>query len=212
MTNDFRILIADDHSVIRQGISLIVRHLGVSCFVDHACTLSALIEKIVAEKYDLVVLDISIPDGKGVQMIDLIKQSQPKTKVLIFSAHPEELFAVKYLRAGADGYLNKMTSEEELTQAFKEMLSNGRYISKNTQFLLDKADLNPTLSNPFSSLSAREMEIAKLLVKGEGNLEIANKLELQNSTVSTYKNRIFEKLSIKNTVALANMFETYGAF
>jgi DNA-binding NarL/FixJ family response regulator len=212
MTNDFRILIADDHSVIRQGISLIVRHLGVSCFVDHACTFSALIEKIVAEKYDLVVLDISIPDGKGVQMIDLIKQSQPKTKVLIFSAHPEELFAVKYLRAGADGYLNKMTSEEELTQAFKEMLSNGRYISKNTQFLLDKADLNPTLSNPFSSLSAREMEIAKLLVKGEGNLEIANKLELQNSTVSTYKNRIFEKLSIKNTVALANMFETYGAF
>lgn len=212
MINDFRILIADDHSVIRQGISLIVRHLGVPCFIDHASSFGVLIDKIAGEKYDLVVLDISIPDGKGVQMVDLIKQYLPKAKILIFSAHPEELFAVKYLRAGADGYLNKMTSEEELSNAFRQMFQNGKYVSKKTEFLLDKADLNPVITNPFSSLSAREMEIAKLLVKGEGNLEIANKLELQNSTVSTYKNRIFEKLSINNTVALANMFETYGAF
>lgn len=115
------------------------------------------------------------------------------------------------MRAGADGYLNKMTSEEELQFAFREMIQTGRFISQTTQFQLDKADLNPTSTNPFFSLSARELEIAKLLVKGEGNLEIANKLDLQNSTVSTYKNRIFEKLSIKSTVALANMFETYGA-
>ncbi len=211
MANDYKILIADDHSVIRQGISLILKQIGFDSQVDHVNSFPSMINQIKSDSYELIVLDISIPEGRGVQMIELIRQFIPEVKILIFSAHPEELYAVKYLRAGADGYLNKMTSEEELQFAFREMIQTGRFFSQTTQFLLDKADLNPTSTNPFFSLSARELEIAKLLVKGEGNLEIANKLELQNSTVSTYKNRIFEKLSIKSTVALANMFETYGA-
>jgi DNA-binding NarL/FixJ family response regulator len=204
-----KIVLADDHSVVRQGIAMILKESHQDLMVLHASDFDVAMTLLKAHSVYLVVLDISIPEGKGVQMIQLIKAIDPEIKILVFSAYEEELYAMRYLKAGADGYLNKLSSEAEFRTAFKAMIEDGTYMSEAIKKKIINASLNKKSDNPLDILSNREMEIARLLVKGEGNLEIANKLNLQNSTVSTYKNRIFEKLSINNTVALVSLLHAY---
>ncbi len=204
-----KILLADDHSVVRQGISMILKESYQDLTILHAADFEAALTLLKTNIVFLIVLDISIPEGKGVQMIEMVKAIQPKIKILVFSAYEEELYAMRYLKAGADGYLNKLSSEVEFRQAFKSMIEDGTYMSEAIKKKIISASLNKKSDNPLDILSNREIEIARLLVKGEGNLEIANKLNLQNSTVSTYKNRIFEKLAINNTVALVSLIQAY---
>lgn len=212
MNNNRKILLADDHSVVRYGISLILKESFENLTIVHAEDFLKVLGQLKDQIFDLVVLDISIPEGRGIQMVELIKQIQPDVKVLIFSAHEEELYALRYLKAGADGYLNKLSSDVEFKEAFVSMIENGNYVSQFIKNKIVSNTLNNKSDNPIEALSNRELEIARLLVRGEGNLEIANKLRLQNSTVSTYKNRIFEKLTINNTVALVTLFKSYDDF
>lgn len=209
MNKNLSILLADDHSVVRHGISLILKGSFDNLDIAHADDFLKTLQLLKTQDFDLVILDISIPEGKGIQMVELIKGIQPLVKILIFSAHEEELYALRYLKAGADGYLNKLSSETEFQEAFNSMIKNGNYVSQSIKNQIVSNTLNKKSDNPLELLSNRELEIARLLVRGEGNLEIANKLELQNSTVSTYKNRIFEKLVINNTVALVALFKSY---
>lgn len=210
--NNSKILLADDHSVVRHGISLILKESFENLVIAHADDFLKVLAQLKEQTFDLIVLDISIPEGKGIQMVELIKEIQPNVKILIFSAHEEELYALRYLKAGADGYLNKLSSDVEFKEAFSSMIKNGNYVSQSIKNKIVSNTLNKKSDNPLEALSNRELEIARLLVRGEGNLEIANKLELQNSTVSTYKNRIFEKLAINNTVALVSLFKSYDDF
>ena len=204
-----KILLADDHSVVRQGISMILKESYEDLTILHAADFNEALHLLGTNLLYLIVLDISIPEGKGVQMVEMIKEISPEIKILMFSAYEEELYALRYLKAGADGYLNKLSSETEFRIAFKAMIEDGTYMSEAIKKKIISASLNKKSDNPLDILSNREIEIARLLVKGEGNLEIANKLNLQNSTVSTYKNRIFEKLSINNTVALVSLLQAY---
>lgn len=212
MNNNRKILLADDHSVVRHGISMILKESFENLTIAHADDFPKVLKQVKEQTFDLIVLDISIPEGKGIQMVEIIKEIQPHVKILIFSAHEEELYALRYLKAGADGYLNKLSSDTEFKEAFVSMIENGNYVSQSIKNKIVSNTLNKKSDNPLEALSNRELEIARLLVRGEGNLEIANKLELQNSTVSTYKNRIFEKLSINNTVALVTLFKSYDDF
>lgn len=212
MNNNRKILLADDHSVVRHGISLILKESFENLTIIHAEDFLKVLGHLKDQIFDLVVLDISIPEGKGIQMMELIKKIQRDVKILIFSAREEELYALRYLKAGADGYLNKLSSDVELKEAFVSMIENGNYVSQFIRNKIVSNTLNKKIDNPLEGLSNRELEIARLLVRGEGNLEIANNLELRNSTVSTYKNRIFEKLAINNTVALVELFKTYDEF
>ncbi|MGK4567231.1 response regulator [Flavobacterium sp. 3HN19-14] len=209
MITDIKVLLADDHSVVRQGVYLILKEDYKNLAISHAEDFGKIMTKIEQEAFDFIVLDIAIPEGKGIQMISLIKAVRPNIKILIFSAYDEDLYAVRYLKSGADGYLNKLCSEAEFKLAFSSILDGGTYISESIKQKMEENLLNKHAANPLGVLSAREMEIARLLIKGEGNLEIANKLYLQNSTVSTYKNRIFEKLEVSNTVALALLFRSH---
>ncbi|CAM4044678.1 response regulator transcription factor [Flavobacterium antarcticum] len=203
------ILLADDHSVVRQGISMILKESYKDLTILHAADFETALTQLRNNAVYLLVLDISIPEGKGVQMIELVKAINPEIKILVFSAYEEELYAMRYLKAGAEGYLNKLSSETEFKKAFKSMLEDGTYMSEAIKQKIINATLKKESDNPLDILSNREIEIARLLVKGEGNLEIANKLNLQTSTVSTYKNRIFEKLAISNTVALVSLLQAY---
>jgi len=212
MDNNRKILLADDHSVVRHGISLILKESFENLVIAHADDFLKVLSQIKEQTFDLIVLDISIPEGKGIQMVEIIKEIQPDVKILIFSAHEEELYALRYLKAGADGYLNKLSSDVEFKEAFSSMIKNGNYVSQSIKNKIVSNTLNKKSDNPLEALSNRELEIARLLVRGEGNLEIANKLKLQNSTVSTYKNRIFEKLTINNTVALVTLLKSYDDF
>jgi two-component system response regulator FimZ (fimbrial Z protein) len=203
------ILLADDHSVVRQGISMILKESYKDLTILHASDFEDALDILRKNTVYLIVLDISIPEGKGVQMVELVKEINADIKILVFSAYEEDLYAMRYLKAGAEGYLNKLSSETEFKKAFKSMLEDGTYMSEAIKEKIITSSLKKKSDNPLDILSNREIEIARLLVKGEGNLEIANKLNLQNSTVSTYKNRIFEKLSISNTVALIALLQAY---
>jgi DNA-binding NarL/FixJ family response regulator len=160
------------------------------------------LDKVKQFSYDLIILDINIPGGKNIEMIPEIRAIVPEVKILMFSAHEEEFYALRYVSAGADGFLNKLSSEEKLIEAVRSIREFGKYLTENLIDQLNNNLLNDEPLNPFDKLSKREIEIANLLVRGDGNLEISNNLGIQMSTVSTYKNRIFEKLKINNLVEL----------
>ncbi|RYJ42171.1 response regulator transcription factor [Flavobacterium beibuense] len=203
------ILIADDHSVVRQGVALILREAFNSVDIYHAESFSEIAEILKKQSVNLILLDINLPGGNNVGMINNIKEIQPSIKVLMFSAYDEDQYAVRYIHAGVDGYLNKLSSEDKIIEAVNEILRGGRYFSDKIKDRVFESVINKTPENPLESLSNREMEIADLLAKGEGNLEIANRLDIKMSTVSTYKSRIFEKLGINNVVSLAEKFNIY---
>jgi len=210
MDKEIKILIADDHSVVRQGVTLLLKQVCKNISIAATDNFTDILKTVKVQSFDMIILDISIPEGKGIKMIEFIRAIIPKVKILIFSAYEEDLYALRYLKAGADGYLNKLSSEEEFKLAFLDIVEKGRYVSDSLKKKIEENPLNKHSDNPLNLLSKREMEIACLLVKGEGNLEIANRLNLQNSTVSTYKNRIFEKLFITNTIALVALFRSHG--
>src|SRR5690606_18263479 len=138
------------------------------------------------------------------------KAIQPEMKILIFSALDEDIYALRYLNAGASGYLNKGSSEDEMKQALKSMMISGKYITQNIKDRILDSYISKKPINPLEQLSNREVEVARLLIKGFGNLEIAEMLTIKKSTVSTFKNRIFEKLEIDNLADLIDFFNLYS--
>jgi len=198
------ILIADDHSVVRQGVSLILRDTFEDISIDHSENFSSTLKMLETRSYDMLMLDINLPDGNTVSMITECKAIDPEVKILMFSAYDEDQYALRYIQAGASGYLNKLSSEEKIIKAVTTVINGGIY-SKNEL----KGNSAGFTVNPLDALSNRELEIAALLVKGEGNLEIANKLDIRMSTVSTYKSRIFEKLGVTNVVMLAEKYKLH---
>lgn len=203
------VLLADDHSIVRHGASIIFKENFENIEIFHANDFSEILINLKTNDCHLIVLDINLPLGKGTEMIEEIKLLQPLVKILIFSAFDEDTHAIRYLNAGADGYLNKLSTDKDIKTAFSEMIINGSYISKSVKDRYIKIKQDKILDNPLELLSNRELEIARLLVTGNGNLEILNQLNIKNSTVSTYKNRIFTKLEISNTVGLINLFKNY---
>lgn len=209
MFSEKNILLADDHSVVRRGVSLVVRDALPGVIVHHAESCEDLLKLAATQNIDLLVLDINLPGGNSPAMIAKIKDAHPKIKILIFSAFDEDQYALRYLHAGADGYLNKLTSEENIVEAVKTILNGERYISSKIKNKILENTLTNTPHNPLEMLSNREMEILELLAQGEGNLEVANKLNIQMSTVSTYKTRIFEKLQVSNIVSMVEKYKLY---
>ncbi|MEE1899291.1 response regulator transcription factor [Flavobacterium rakeshii] len=203
------ILIADDHSVVRQGVALILREAFKTIEIYHADSFQEVVVKLRKQSVNLLLLDINLPGGNSVGMISRVKDLQPATKILMFSAFDEEQYALRYLHAGVDGYLNKLSSEEKIVEAVTEILQGGRYFSNKVKERIFENVINKIPDNPLDSLSNRELEIADLLARGEGNLEIANRLDIKMSTVSTYKSRIFDKLGINNVVSLVEKFKMY---
>lgn len=201
-----KILIVDDHLVVRTGVSIIleekIKNIAISTTENFNETLEVLKEKT----FDLIILDINIPGGRNTSMIDAIRSIQAEVKILIFSVYEEDTHACPYIIAGANGYLNKLSDKKKLTGAVDTILKTGNYLTPDTIKELVKASSNKQSINPLDKLSKREKEISELLVQGDGNIEIANKLSIQLTTVSTHKNKIFNKLNIKNIVELISLF------
>lgn len=199
------ILIVDDHLVVRTGMSLILEE-NIDNIILHTTenyleTLTLLRENEI----DLIILDINIPGGKNIEMIAEIREIQPEIKILIFSVYEEKTHAHQYVIAGANGYLNKLSDKEKLIYAVDSVLKTGNYYTAEVVNAIINSS-NKSSNSPTDFLSKREMEITELLVEGNGNLEIANKLNIQMTTVSTHKNKIFHKLNVKNIVELINLF------
>lgn len=200
-------LLADDHSLIRQGIGFLIEDFDINSEVMHASNLSQILEKINTTSVDIAIIDAHFPDGNSLSIIPEIRTLKPELKILIFSGIDEKTNALKFINAGANGFLSKMNDEDLIEEAILKIINEGEYLSPTTQTLLLDSLRNPNLSNPLQQLTERELEIAKLYAKGLGNLEIANQLDIKQNTVSTLKKRIFDKLNIDNLVALIEIIK-----
>ncbi|MBS7254104.1 response regulator transcription factor [Flavobacterium branchiicola] len=204
-----KILIVDDHLVVRNGVAMVLEKQIEDVAISNAEDFFEAIALLKDFPFDLIILDINIPGGKSTGMISDIRAIQPTVKILVFSAHEEEQYALKYISAGANGYLNKLCSEEKMMFAINSIFETSTYISSEILALLLETKHTQKSINPKEVLSKREIQIAELLIEGNGNLEISNKLNIHMSTVSTYKARVFEKLKITNLVELINLFKTF---
>ncbi|RPD42105.1 response regulator [Chitinophaga barathri] len=206
------VLIADDHSIVRLGVSHIISTLSTPTVVEEASTFDEVIVYLETKPFDLLILDINIPGGNNLQMIDAVKLRQPQIRILMFSGYDEQLFAINYMQAGADGYLVKYSPEEEIRSAISTVLNQQKYMSAGTkeQLLNMLNSQREPVQNPLSILSSREVEVMYLLTKGIPVARIADMLNLQVTTVSTYKTRIFEKLQISNIVELLEKVKMYS--
>lgn len=208
----YKILIADDHSVVRHGTKLIIEEIYPDVRVYEAPTVSQMTAMLKNETFDLLILDINIPGGNSIQMVDVARLKQPNVKILIFSAYDERLYATRYMQAGADGYLHKHTSEQTVREAIMSVLEKGYYVSSSLKDHVFQSVVHKNVGqeNPISLLSNREIEVAELLVQGLGGIEISASLNIQTTTVSTYKKRIFEKMNVSNLPELIEKFKFYS--
>lgn len=205
----FTFITADDHRVVTKSVSFILKELYNNSFVYEVNTLEQVVEIIQNTSINLLILDVTFPDGVSLNIIPTLKKIQPNLKILIFSGHDEDIYALRYLQAGVNGYLHKFCTEDEIKNAIIEVINFNRYLSRNIQEKLSNNFIAKKSQNPLEQLSNRELEISRLMIEGYGNLEICTELNLQKSTVSTYKNRIFEKLEIEHISELIHIFNLY---
>ncbi|WP_025764878.1 response regulator transcription factor [Dyadobacter tibetensis] len=198
------IIIAEDHAVVRIGTKHLLQSLIPDAEITGVNDFDGILQAMEGRFYDLLILDINIPGGNNTKMVEVIRQKSPETKILMFSSYDEQLYGLLYLQAGADGYLSKDAPEEEFKAAVLSVLANRKYMSEEMQQININRLINPKefQPDPVVSLSPRETDVMNLLKEGLGTAKIAEKLNLQLSTVSTYKARIFEKLGVKNIVEL----------
>jgi two-component system invasion response regulator UvrY len=197
-----RILLVDDHLVVRQGLKQILEGaLADAVFADAASAEEA-VRKVRAADWDLVILDISLPDQSGIEVLKELRQLRPKLPVLVLSMHPEEQLAVRALRAGAAGYLTKKTVTAELLTAVRKVLAGGRYLS---QFLTDKLAVEIRADSPrapHETLSDREYQVFRLLALGNTVKQISEELSLSPQTVSTHRSHILSKMGLTTNAEL----------
>ena len=203
-------LLADDHSLIRQGIFFMLEDIDLEKEIFQASNLQQTLEIIKSKTIDIAVIDAHFPDGNSLSIIPEIKKISPNTKILIFTGIDESTQSLKYLNAGANGFLSKMSEEKEIENALKRMYEDGEYISAVTKALLLDSLQDRRLINPLFRLTERELQVAEMYAEGLGNLEIANRLDVKQNTVSTLKRRIFEKLKIDNIVELIDLVKTHN--
>lgn len=208
MKKELKILLVDDHSVVRHGTSLLLQKAFEGIIISHADNYEEAIGKL-DQNQDVVFLDINIPGGNSTKMVEKIRQNYPELLIMMFSAYDEAHYALRYIKSGANGYLNKFSSDSEIIKAVKSLIETGKYLSDVVKEKIIENTFSNNPANPLEKLSEREIEVAELLVSGEGNLEISNKLNIQMSTVSTFKSRIFEKLGVNNIVKLVEVLNIY---
>lgn len=194
----FSVLIADDHKIVRHGLKKILEDEFSEVTIGEASRDTEIAEQLEKSKWDLVILDISMPGKSGLEVLKDIKATHPKIPVLILSMYPEEQFALRVMKSGASGYIRKDSAPEELVDAVNEILEGRKYISPTVMDILSdnvKKDGNVELSEV---LSDREYEIFMLIAQGKTVSEIAEILSLSVKTVSTHRTHILEKTKLKN--------------
>lgn len=204
-----KFLLADDHMIVRQGMQLIIEDLVENFEIHTASSLQQIREQINQNEFDIAILDAQLQDGNCISIIPEFKQLQPEVKILVFTSSEEENYSLKFIEAGADGFLSKLSNESEIVNAISEMIETGKYYPPFTQKLLELPSQDREFLNPLKRLSEREIQIAELYADGMGNLEIANVLDLKQNTVSTFKKRIFEKLNVNSLVELIEIMRKH---
>lgn len=210
METKFNIITADDHIVVTKSLNLILKDVYQDALVYELNNLKDVVKTLHSNTIDLLLLDITFPDGNTINTIPIIKSIQPNVKILIFSGLDEDIYALRCINAGVNGFLSKLSTEEEIKFAVTSVMNYNKYLSKNIQEKIMNNYIFKKPSNPMELLTNRELEIMALIVDGYKNTEIAACLNLQKSTVSTHKNKIFDKLNINNVPDLIKIYSLYN--
>ncbi|WP_353717623.1 response regulator transcription factor [Dyadobacter sp. 676] len=207
-------VLIEDHAVVRMGMRLVIRELFENASVFEAKDFNEGLRIIQDRPIELVILDIHLPGGQDVKMIDMIRTARHDAKILILSGLPEEKYALKYVQAGADGYLSKRSDPETYAEAVSAVVSDKKYLSEAV-----RAQLITQLPQNYAKikrrkwigLTERELEISRLLIRGMWTKEIATQLQLKLSTVSTFKKKIFHKCGVTSAIELSKIIDDVAA-
>jgi len=197
-----KVLIADDHAIVREGLKQILAETSEMTVVGEATNGQQVLDFMNKEEFDFLLLDIAMPGRGGMDTLKQVKRERPKLSVLVLSMYPEEQYAIRALKAGASGYLTKDSAPEELISAIKKVASGGKYVSSSLAeklvFDLEKS----TGEQPLKKLSDREYQVMLMIASGKTVKEIADELLLSVKTISTYRVRVLEKLAMKNNAEI----------
>jgi len=197
-----RILIADDHRMVRQGLKRILAEEFAQARFGEAGSVPEATALLRQGTWDVLLLDIFMPGGGGLEMLLQVASSHPRLRVLVLSSAPEEELALRALQAGAAGYVNKQAAAEELVQAVKNVLAGGNYVSGRLAERLARVYARPSPAALHECLSNREFQVLQLLAEGKCLKEVAAELSLSPKTVSTFHTRTLKKLRLRNDVEL----------
>lgn len=203
-------LLVDDHVVVRTGLGLMIQRYFEPCTITEASNGQEALDKLKTKKFDLIVLDIHMPDTDALGLMEYIHAQYSEARVLIYSMGAEHIYAKRFLKAGARGFVSKEAPLEEIVKAVTQVLENRRYLSEELAMALaNESESSRKADNPFNRLSAREFEIATLLLSGKTISEISREISIQISTVGTHKARLFEKLGVTNILQLKELATSY---
>ena len=198
-----RILLADDHSIVRDGLRRIVEEDGAMAVVAEAADGLEAIHKVASSKPDVAVVDISMPGIDGLEVVSRLKDAHPEVPVLILTMHEEAQYVVRAIEAGAMGYLTKQSAPEQLVTAIRRVHKGHRYITDEaTEALALRVARGAKAKTPLESLSMRELQVLRRLGMGHTNREIANAYNISIKTVDTYRARLLKKLDLRNNAEL----------
>jgi two-component system, NarL family, invasion response regulator UvrY len=203
-------LLIDDHAIVRSGVRNVIENFFMPCLVVEAIGEQTARTELLQRKYDVIIMDIQMPDTDSLELMNYISAHYPLSKTLIFSMSNEKFYAKKFLSGGAMGFISKEAGMPELKEAIEAVLNNKKYISKHLAAQLADESNTLHISNPFEKLSKRELSIAKYLVAGKKMNEISGLLNISSSTAGTFKARLYTKLAVSNLVELIDLFKLHN--
>jgi DNA-binding NarL/FixJ family response regulator len=197
-----RLLIIDDHEVVRRGLKQVFSDVFPKLKIGEAENARAALELITTQDWDIVLLDINIPGRSGLELLSENKRLRPRTPVLVVSAYPEEEFAIRALKLGASGYLNKSSASDEMLVAANKVMAGGKYVTAVLAEKLASALGGDVRQSLHESLSSRELQVLQMIAKGRTIKEIAAELALSEKTIGTYRSRLSKKMGLTSNVEL----------
>jgi two-component system, NarL family, invasion response regulator UvrY len=204
------VLIADDHAIVRRGLQQIISETPDLVIGGEAATAQELMDLVRAQRWDVVILDISLPGGNGIELIGEIRRERPEARVLMLTVHSEEQYAVRAVRAGAAGFLTKETAPSLLVDAVRKIAAGGRYVSAELAETLASMLAGESAGEPHQRLSDREFEVMKLLASAKTVSQVAEELGLSVKTISTHRTRILKKMNMKTNAELMQYAVRHG--
>jgi DNA-binding NarL/FixJ family response regulator len=204
MVSMIKVLVADDHPVVREGLKQILaeaQDIEVSAEAENGYEI---LDKVRNQEFDVIVLDITMPGLMGLDVLKQLKSEKPELPIMILSMHPEEQYAIRVLRAGASGYLTKASAPNKLTEAIRKLYRGGKYVSSSLAERLADELRGDLTKLPHETLSDREYQVMCLIASGKTVTQIADQLALSVKTVSTYRSRILEKMRMKTNAELTH--------
>lgn len=203
-------ILIDDHLITRMGMKVLLKETLNAYKIDEAANGTDALVLVKANAYDICIMDLNMPNTEPFDLMKRFKSLQPKMKILVVSMNNEEVYAVNALKNGAMGFVSKANGYDEIRTAILKVMDNKVFMSENVISILIESETEETVTNPFNKLSDRELEVSKLICEGYSTKMIANKINLQLSTVSTYKAKIYEKLHIKSVVELFELSKVHN--